>query len=702
MIAIYKRELKSCLQSFIGFLFIGVILFFVGLYFTLYNLFSGYPYFSYPLSSVSFLFLLSVPILTMRILAEERKNKTDQLILTAPVSVGGIVMGKFLAMVTVFAIPIGIMCIYPLIMNHFGSIPMGEAYLSIFAFFLYGVASIAIGILISSITESQVIAAVISFAVLFLGYMMSGICALISTTGNVLTIILSCFDMYTPFSDLLSGTLNVQSIFYFVALTALALFLTTQLIQKRRYNVSVKNFRIGAYSTGMIALAIIAVIAANMVLSEMPGSWTTIDITNEKIYSLTQTSTDFVKTLDEDVVIYAIVKEDNKDITLDQTLQRYQDLSKHITVEYIDPQVNPRFHAQYTSSTISMNSLIVVSDKRSRVIDYSEIYENSYDYNTNTSTTTGYDGEGQITSALGYVISEDMPKVYLTDGHGELALSDSFGGALAKENVTYESINLLQHEEIPEDAACVLVHAPVNDFSKDDATKLIAYLEKGGKVVWIAGYTEEETPNNDEILSYMGLEIADGLLIEQEQNHYYMNPFYLLPNVESSVYTNAIYNQYYVFAPFAQGIIIRGSDTENLEYQSFLTTSEAAFSRVDMQVENYEKIDGDIEGPFSLGVEARKTLDEGEAVFVLYSCSQLFTDEASSMVSGANLSVFTSTISNFVEHENSVSVPVKNYTVSSVVIAQSQAVILGVITSFVLPIGCLLIGFIIWFRRRRR
>ena len=179
MLAIYKRELKSYFRSFIGFLFIAVTLFFLGLYFSVYNLMNGYPYFAYVVSSVTFLFMLTVPILTMRILAEEKRSKTDQLILTAPVSVGGIVMGKFLALLTIFAIPVAIICFYPLIMAQYGSVPMGEAYLSILAYFLFGMTAIAIGLFLSSVTESQVIAAVLTFLVLFLGYMMDSILSLI-------------------------------------------------------------------------------------------------------------------------------------------------------------------------------------------------------------------------------------------------------------------------------------------------------------------------------------------------------------------------------------------------------------------------------------------------------------------------------------------------------------------------------------------
>lgn len=703
MISIYKRELKSCLQSFIGFLFIAVILFFVGLYFSVYNLLSGYPYFSYVISAVAFLFLISVPILTMRILAEERRNKTDQLILTAPVSVGGIVMGKFLAMVTVFAIPVAIICIYPVIMSLFGSIPMGEAYLSILAFFLYGVTSIAIGIFISSITESQVIAAVVSFAVLFVGYMMSGICSLISSTGNLLTVLLSCFDLYTPFTDLLNGTLNVKSVFYFVALTALVLFLTVQSIQKRRYSVSAKNLSMGAYSTGMIAVAVAIVVVANVVIGEMPSSWTSIDITSNQLYSLTEQSKEFIKGIDEDVAIYVIVNEKEKDKTLGQTLDRYRDLSQHITVEYVDPQVNPRFHTQYTSGSISMNSVIVVSDKRSKVIDYSDMYESTIDYTTYTSTTTGYDGEGQITSALSYVLSDDMPKVYMTEGHGENTLSTKFTAAMDKENIEYETINLLNYDAVPEDAACLLIHAAVQDFSADDIQKVIDYLEKNGNVVLVTGYTEEETPNLDTLLAYMGMSIAEGFIVEQNTSGYYRIPYYLLPKMGYSTYTSTIYNSYYVFAPFTQGIVIENEQAEGMSYDTFLSTYDSAFAKANIEnLDDYSKQEGDIEGPFGIGVEAVKALEDGEATMVVYSCNQLFTDNANSMVGGANMAMFVNTLSRFADHEVSVSIPVKSYTVSAILIPQSKAMLVGILTVAVLPLGSLLLGFVIWFRRRRR
>ena len=708
MLAIYKREIRSYFRSFIGLLFIAVTLFFVGLYYTAVNLLQGYPYFSYAISSVVILFLISVPVLTMRILAEERRSRTDQLILTAPVSVAGIVLGKFLALLTIFAIPTGIICIYPLIMGSFGTIPMAEAYLSVLAFFLYGMMAIAVGVLVSSLTESQVISSVLTFIILFLAYMMDSICGLISYTGNWLTRILSCLDMYTPFSSLMNGTLDIKSVFYFVSMTALALFLTVQSIQKRRYSISLKAFSMGAYSTGMIAVATGIIVIANVVLGELPGSWVSMDVTGEKLYSLTEQTKEYVKTIDEDVTIYVISSEDSQDMVLGQTLQRYDDLSGHIKVEYVDPNINPRFYMQYTNDSISLNSLIIVSGKRNTVVDYSDIYETSYDYDYYTggysSNTTGYDGEGQITSALDRVLTDDVPKVYITEGHGEASFSAAFTNALKKENTEYESINLMDHDTIPEDAACLVINGATGDFSADDTEKVVRYLDRGGNVILVTGITDVETPNLDSLCGYMGLRVAEGLVVEQDEANYYRNPYYLLPTMGSSTFTAGLYGQYYVFVPFGQGILIEDEDREDISYNKFLSTSDSAFAKLDTSnLENYEKSEGDTDGPFAIGVSAVKTLEDGkEATMVVYGCEQIFSDEANMMVSGANQVMFTNTVGTFADHEVSVSIPAKNYEVSYLMIPQGRAVLLGVLLTVVMPFGCLAAGFVIWFRRRRR
>lgn len=185
MKAIYKREVKSYFQSMIGYAFIAFLMLFVGIYFMAYNLNMGYPFFAYALSSCMFIFLVAVPILTMKSFAEERKSKTDQMLLTAPVSVAGVVLGKYLAMVTVFVIPTLLCCIYPLFIKAQGTAYLKVDYVAILMFFLIGCVYISVGMFLSALTESQIIAAVSTFAVLLVMYLWGGIIGFLPTTAYV-------------------------------------------------------------------------------------------------------------------------------------------------------------------------------------------------------------------------------------------------------------------------------------------------------------------------------------------------------------------------------------------------------------------------------------------------------------------------------------------------------------------------------------
>lgn len=287
MTAIYKRELRSYLTSMIGYNFIFFILLLTGIYFSAYQLSAAYPKFEYTLSALTFVFLISVPILTMRILAEERKQKTDQLLLTSPVSVEKIVMGKYLALVTVFAIPMAIICFYPLLMTKFGTVSLGTAYTAILGFFLLGCANLAVGVFISSLTESQVIAAVLTFILLFAFYMMNGISsffsegalstcitfgllilaaaiiiytmiknllisAVVCVAGEaVLAVlyvvnseffaggiqkVLQVFNISGHFDNFANGIFDIKGVVYFLSVVAVCVFLTIQSIVKRRWN----------------------------------------------------------------------------------------------------------------------------------------------------------------------------------------------------------------------------------------------------------------------------------------------------------------------------------------------------------------------------------------------------------------------------------------------------------------------------------
>ena len=154
MLAIFKREFKSYFQNVIGWLFVAALLAEYGLYFYVYNLKNGDPYISYDLKGIGFIMMIAVPILTMRSLSDEKKTKTDQLMLTSPVSVGRIVAGKYLATAAVYTIDIALFALSPLVLSIYGKVALSEAYVALFGYWLYGLSCIAVGLFISSISDS--------------------------------------------------------------------------------------------------------------------------------------------------------------------------------------------------------------------------------------------------------------------------------------------------------------------------------------------------------------------------------------------------------------------------------------------------------------------------------------------------------------------------------------------------------------------
>ena len=196
MTAIYKRELSSYFNSMIGYVFIAVLVFFTGIYFMAYNLYSGLPQFSYTLYSLMTILMFAIPLLTMKSMAEERRSRTDQLLLTAPVSLTGVVMGKFLAMATIFLIPVALCAFCPLIIAMNGEARLLSDYAALLAFFLMGCVFIAIGMFLSSLTESQIIAAVSTFAVLLVLFLWDD---LVSFLPSALSSLLSAFSFTQVF-----------------------------------------------------------------------------------------------------------------------------------------------------------------------------------------------------------------------------------------------------------------------------------------------------------------------------------------------------------------------------------------------------------------------------------------------------------------------------------------------------------------------
>lgn len=713
MLAIFKREFKSLFWNITGWLFIGITLALFGLYFFVYNLSYGYPYISYSLSAIAFLFMVTVPILTMRVLAEEKHAKTDQLLLTAPISVGKIVLGKFLALALVYTICIGVICVAPLVLMIFGEVPLAETYVGILGFWLYGLATIAIGTFVSSLTESQVISAVVSFGLIFVGYMMSSICSVISSSGNLLTKILGCYDLYTPLDDFFNGTLSVTGIVYYLSVIALALFLTEQMIQKRRWTISRNMISTSVFSTGMIAIVVALTVVVNLIASALPESYTQIDATSQKLYSITEDTEKYLDTLKDDVTLYVMVNKNSKDDNVDRTLQKYASASKHVKVKYVDPNVSPTFASKYTDSDVTSNSIIVVCGDRSKVIDYnSDIYEYSYDSSYNYSVT-GYDCEGQVTAAIQYVTSESTTNVYELTGHDESTLSGDFSEVFQKRFMNVGSLSLLTVDAIPEDCQAIFITAPQSDLSEDDLSKLSQYLGNGGKIYLSIDYSKwNDLTNFKKLLSDNNIETTESLLAETDRSYYYQSPFYLLPNVENTEVSSSVAGMTQVFVPYSVGLTYTGEDDSNVT--SFMTTSDTTIAKAAANIAAVQSQadaaniasaqDGDTQGQYSLGIMV--TNENGGELCVLGS-AMMCTDSANQIVSGHNATLFNGIVNALVttddgNSDNAVVIAAKDYTVSNLTVSANAMLVYGILWGIFMPIVLIIIGIIVWARRRKR
>ncbi len=287
MIAILKHELRIYFHSLTAYVFGAFLLVFVGIGAMLYNLQAAVSNFEYVLSFSSLVFVVIVPILTMRVIAEERKQKTDQLLYSLPVSTTKVILGKFLALLVVYLIPLCMIAVYPLIFSQYGEVYLLTSYGSLIAFFIMGAALIALGVFVSSLTENQGFAAGIGIAAILLNYFSVSLAEYVSSTafGTVIVIfiiaallawivhrltknemlsygiglgimaitvvtfymdptvfegllpdMMRTLSLFDRFETIVNGVFDMTAIIYYLSVIVFFLFLSVQSLEKRRYN----------------------------------------------------------------------------------------------------------------------------------------------------------------------------------------------------------------------------------------------------------------------------------------------------------------------------------------------------------------------------------------------------------------------------------------------------------------------------------
>lgn len=746
MFAIYKKELRSYLHSMIGFVFVAFFLAIIGIYYFAYNLYSGYGNFEYVLDGASFVFIILVPVITMRLVAEEKKQKTDQLLYTSPIPVWKIMLGKYLAVLTLFGVVLAFCCVYPLLLQIYGDVALKTAYCAILGFALMGAAFLAIGLFISSLTESQVLAAVITFLVLLLGNLMSSLTSMISegATANFVMLlvclallcvllyvlmrnvfisagtavigaaaltflfvkknamlegamanILDWFSISERYNNFQIGILDLNSVLYYVSLIVIVLFITIQHTNQTMLDRS-SSGRMFRTTTSILLTAILVIV--NLGAGKLDLS---VDLSQDSWFSITKDTKEYVKDLKQDITIYQVVSEGNEDQILEKVLKKYENASSHIKVQKKDQVKNPGFVSQYTTEELAENSCIVVNEDTgaSKVVSSSDMYQTDYDYQTYQSTTTGIDMEGLLTSAIAAVTSDNLPVVYQETSHGEIEFGTMASSAVTKMNVTLNTFSSLT-ESIPEDCDVLVINGPTTDFSESETKAIQDYLNAGGDAIFTVNYdVEGELPNYESILKNYYIKVNNGVVAETEG--YYVqsiSPFYLVPSVGSD--ENTVGNiEKPVISPASKGLTIEDYDDENLTVTSILDSSDGAYAKTAKEIETYSYENGDVKGPFSLGASITDNRNSSESRVVVLGSAYLFEDAMNQAGQFGNLEILSNSVGWMTDMESSISIPAKTVNISY--LAVTNPIPLAVLVVFIIPGVLMITGFVIWLRRRR-
>lgn len=456
-------------------------------------------------------------------------------------------------------------------------------------------------------------------------------------------------------------------------------------------------FQGGTYALSITAVVLAILIVLNILVSSLPSSLTKFDISAAKLYSITSNTKVVVNALEEDVTIYWIVQSGEEDDVIETLLSKYDSLSDHINVVKKNPDVYPTFAEQYTDETVQNNSLVVECGDRSRFIGYDDIYiqeADMYSYSYNTS----FDGEGAITSAIDYVTTDELPQLYILEGHGEEELPQNFQEQIEKENIETNTLSLLTVDEIPEDADALLIYEPSSDLSEEEVTMLYEYAENGGKLLVIAGPTEDGSLENlYSLLANYGVETCEGIVVEGNRESYTMQPYILLPEMSSHEITDSLIEEnYYPNMPISQGMIV---NDDSGAVTSLLTTSSDSFSKAaGYDLTTYEKEEGDTDGPFTVALAIDCT-NEGQIVW--FSSAAFLDDMYNALSSGSNSDLAMNALSSLIGESEAMAIRSKSLNYNYLSITDSTASLLKTLMIGVFPLAYLGIGVFVILKRRR-
>ena len=465
----------------------------------------------------------------------------------------------------------------------------------------------------------------------------------------------------------------------------------------------------GSFSIGVTAIVIAIVVVANMIIGQLPEKYRNIDVSSTKIYEISDTSKDLLKELDHKVTLTVLAVKDETDDRITTFLSKYAGLSKNVSVKWIDPVLHP---SALTENSAEKDTIVVKCEDtgKSTTVAFSDIIvqDMSSYYYTGSASESEFDGEGQLTSAINYVTSDASQTVYRTSGHGESTFSTTISDLMKKNNYNVEELNLVMNTEIPDDCDLLMMHAPTNDLSQEEADVLKNYLKSGGKVMLILGdTTSEQLPNLMGILSDYGMKEADGYIADPKRC-YQGNAYYLFPQLSvSGDLANGISSQMVLLAN-THGLELSDPARDTISVNAFMSTTNNAYAVTE---------DAQTEGSYTLGVVATESIskDDGDdtkdenstddsetrksRLTVISSASMIDSQITDAFTTLENTTLFMNAVTANFDGVKNISIEPKSLSVEYNTVQHSG--LLSLLVIFGVPIVLLIGGFSVWYRRRK-
>lgn len=485
--------------------------------------------------------------------------------------------------------------------------------------------------------------------------------------------------------------------------------------------MTVKNGSVTAVSA-ILAVILLALIVGLVGL--LPVSIRKLDLSGKKVTNLSDEAKDYIKKIDTDIEVCLISETGNEDTVIKSFLERIDEASDKITLSGVDPVLDPTFTTKYSDTELDDNSVIVISDRRAKVIGSYDLYtftvtdesqnevlgvyryEEFYTLLTNYSAyfTAGYysytqsfDGENILLSAIDYVTSDSLPTALALSGHGESEISAALLSSLSLDNVETKSLILTSDSEKElSGAGCVIINSPTTDISTSELSMLKSYLSQGGSVILTTSADATKLENLMALAADYGLIGKSGYVYEEDAENYFGYKDMILPNATSaSSYLDL--GSYAAALVSAHPIVISEDSSGGVSYVKLFTSSDTSkFHSSDDEGADDEEVE-DASGSYTLGIVA--STDNSKFIWI---SSPYFTDSSvNSYVNGGNNVFFVALCEKLCGKLRSLSIESKAMVEDSLVINQAGAIFWTGILVVVIPCTVIFIGIFVSVRRKR-